>query len=164
SQRWPARPMGCRRTSGCRSRPRSTSSTKAARASPARWPSCAEHTSNPTDSCPSYAHLQSHPQDSLSRAGRAARARRDARHPRCPYKDGPGEINVPICVGGMVVNPGDIVVGDQDGLLAIPQEGVAALIDKARAVLDAEAETMRAMREGRWNRAFIDVLEARCNN
>ncbi|HMC17365.1 MAG TPA: RraA family protein [Albitalea sp.] len=83
---------------------------------------------------------------------------------RGPYKDGPGEINVPICVGGMVVNPGDIVVGDQDGLLAIPQEGVAALIDKARAVLDAEAETMRAMREGCWNRAFIDVLEARCNN
>ena len=83
---------------------------------------------------------------------------------RGPYKDGPGEINVPISVGGMVVNPGDIVVGDQDGLLAIPQEDVEELIDKARAVLEAEAETMRAMREGRWNRAFIDVLEARCNN
>ena len=83
---------------------------------------------------------------------------------RGPYKDGPGEINVTISVGGMVVNPGDIVVGDQDGLLAIPQEGVGELIDKARGVLAAEAETMRAMKEGRWNRAFIDVLEARCNN
>ena len=83
---------------------------------------------------------------------------------RGPYKDGPGEINVPVSVGGMVVHPGDIVVGDQDGLLAIPQEDVEELIDKARAVLEAEAETMRAMREGRWNRAFIDVLEARCNN
>ena len=83
---------------------------------------------------------------------------------RGPYKDGPGEINVPICVGGMVVNPGDIVVGDQDGLLAIPQEGIGELIDKARGVLAAEAETMRAMKEGRWNRTFIDVLEARCHN
>lgn len=83
---------------------------------------------------------------------------------RGPYKDGPGEINVPVSVGGMVVNPGDIVVGDQDGLLAIPQEGVEQLIEKARAVLDAEAETMRAMKEGRWNRAFIDELEARCAN
>ena len=83
---------------------------------------------------------------------------------RGPYKDGPGEINVPICVGGMVVNPGDIVVGDQDGLLAIPQEGVGELIHKARAVLTAEAETLRAMKEGRWSRAFIDALEARCNN
>jgi RraA family protein len=83
---------------------------------------------------------------------------------RGPYKDGPGEINVTVSVGGMVVNPGDIIVGDQDGLLAIPQDGVEALIDKARGVLDAEAETMRAMKEGRWNRAFIDALEARCNN
>jgi regulator of RNase E activity RraA len=83
---------------------------------------------------------------------------------RGPYKDGPGEINVTVSVGGMVVNPGDIVVGDQDGLLAIPQEGVEELIGKARNVLQAEAETMRAMKEGRWNRAFIDALEARCNN
>jgi regulator of RNase E activity RraA len=83
---------------------------------------------------------------------------------RGPYKDGPGEINVPISVGGMVVNPGDIVVGDQDGLLAIPQLGINELIDKARAHLDAEAKTIQAMKEGRWDRSFIDVLEARCNN
>ena len=83
---------------------------------------------------------------------------------RGPYKDGPGEINVTVSVGGMVVNPGDIVVGDQDGLLAIPQDGVGELIEKARGVLAAEAETLRAMEEGRWNRAFIDALEARCNN
>lgn len=83
---------------------------------------------------------------------------------RGPYKDGPGEINVPVSVGGMVVNPGDIVVGDQDGLLAIPQDDAQHVIEKALAVLEAEAETMRAMKEGRWNRAFIDALEARCNN
>jgi len=50
---------------------------------------------------------------------------------RGPYKDGPGEINVPVSVGGMVVNPGDIVVGDQDGLLAIPQQDAAHVIEKA---------------------------------
>jgi RraA family protein len=83
---------------------------------------------------------------------------------RGPYKDGPGEINVTVSIGGMVVNPGDIIVGDQDGLLAIPQDDALALIDKARGVLEAEAETMRAMKEGRWSRAFIDALEARCNN
>lgn len=83
---------------------------------------------------------------------------------RGPYKDGPGEINVPVSVGGMVVNPGDIVVGDQDGLLAIPQIDAGEVIEKARAVLEAEAETIRAMKEGRWNRAFVDALEARCNN
>jgi len=83
---------------------------------------------------------------------------------RGPYKDGPGEINVPISVGGMVVNPGDIVVGDQDGLLAIPPADAARVIEKARAVLVAEEKTMAAMREGRWDRSFIDALEARCAN
>ncbi|NPC57220.1 RraA family protein [Caenimonas soli] len=83
---------------------------------------------------------------------------------RGPYKDGPGEINVPISVGGMVVNPGDIVVGDQDGLLAIPQQGIEELIEKAIAHLHAEAKTIQAMKEGRWDRSFIDALEARCNN
>ena len=83
---------------------------------------------------------------------------------RGPYKDGPGEINVPVSVGGMVVNPGDVVVGDQDGLLAIPPEDVPWLIDKARGVLATEAETIRAMKEDRWDRSFIDALEALCNN
>ncbi|KAF1022383.1 MAG: 4-hydroxy-4-methyl-2-oxoglutarate aldolase/4-carboxy-4-hydroxy-2-oxoadipate aldolase [Paracidovorax wautersii] len=83
---------------------------------------------------------------------------------RGPYKDGPGEINVPIAVDGMVVNPGDIVVGDQDGLLAIAPVDAARVIEKARAVLAAEDKTMAAMREGRWDRSFIDALEARCAN
>lgn len=83
---------------------------------------------------------------------------------RGPYKDGPGEINVPVCVGGMVVQPGDIVVGDQDGLLAIPPDDVEAVLAGARKTLENEANTLRAMREGRWDRSFIDALEARCNN
>jgi regulator of RNase E activity RraA len=83
---------------------------------------------------------------------------------RGPYKDGPGEINVTVSVGGMVVNPGDIVVGDQDGLMAFPPDEAELLIEKARAHLETEAETMRAMKEGRWDRSFIDALEARCPN
>lgn len=83
---------------------------------------------------------------------------------RGPYKDGPGEINVTVSVGGMVVNPGDVIVGDQDGLLAMAPADVPELIAKAQAVLEAEARTMKAMAEGRWDRSFIDALEARCNN
>lgn len=83
---------------------------------------------------------------------------------RGPYKDGPGEINVPVSVGGMVVNPGDVVVGDQDGLMAFAPDDAAWLIEKAHAHLATEAETFRAMKEGRWDRAFIDALEARCAN
>lgn len=39
---------------------------------------------------------------------------------RGPYKQGPGAINVPISVCGQVVNPGDLVVGDEDGVVTFP--------------------------------------------
>ncbi len=38
---------------------------------------------------------------------------------RGPYKDGPGEINVPIAIDGMVIQPGDLIVGDADGVLCV---------------------------------------------
>jgi regulator of RNase E activity RraA len=83
---------------------------------------------------------------------------------RGPYKDGPGEINVPVTVGGMVVNPGDIVLGDQDGLLAFAPSLAPDLIEKALTQHQREEATMQAIREGRWDRSFVDALEARCMN
>ena len=38
-----------------------------------------------------------------------------------PYKTGPGEVNVPVSIGGMLINPGDLVVGDEDGLSRSPR-------------------------------------------
>lgn len=83
---------------------------------------------------------------------------------RGPYKDGPGEINVAVNIGGMVVNPGDIIVGDQDGLLSFAPSLAAVVIDKALAQHQREEATMQAIREGRWDRSFVDALEARCMN
>lgn len=83
---------------------------------------------------------------------------------RGPYKDGPGAINVPVTVGGMVVRPGDLIVGDQDGLLAFAPDTARALIEKAETQRAREEATMQAMREGRWDRSFIDALESRCAN
>jgi len=54
-------------------------------------------------------------------------------HNHCgPYKHGPGKINVPVAVGGEVVNPGDIVVGDEDGLVVFPVAAAEDLIAAAR--------------------------------
>jgi regulator of RNase E activity RraA len=83
---------------------------------------------------------------------------------RGPYKDGPGAINVPISVGGMPVRPGDIVVGDQDGLVVISPEDAPTVTEKALKQHAAEEATIQAIREGRWDRSFVDVLEARCQN
>lgn len=83
---------------------------------------------------------------------------------RGPFKDGPGEINVPINIGGMVVNPGDIIAGDQDGLIAFAPVLAQEVITKALAQHEKEEATMQAIREGRWDRSFVDALEARCMN
>jgi regulator of RNase E activity RraA len=83
---------------------------------------------------------------------------------RGPYKDGPGAINIPVSVGGMTVMPGDIVVGDQDGLVAFSADQALAIVEKALRQRDAEESTMQAIREGRWDRSFVDALEARIVN
>ena len=49
--------------------------------------------------------------------------------PQGPYKNGPGEINVPVSCGGQVVFPGDILVGDMDGICVIRAVEAAGLID-----------------------------------
>jgi 4-hydroxy-4-methyl-2-oxoglutarate aldolase len=52
--------------------------------------------------------------------------------PRAPQKNTPGSINVPVQVGGIVVSPGDIVIGDDDGVVVVPRAAAAAVLEKAR--------------------------------
>ena len=61
--------------------------------------------------------------------------------PRAPQKSTPGSINVPVHVGGIVINPGDIVVGDDDGVVAVPLAMAEQVLAKAlqRDRLEAEA-------------------------
>jgi regulator of RNase E activity RraA len=52
-----------------------------------------------------------------------------------PY-DGPGEVNVPVACGGVVVRPGDIIVADVNGIVVVPQESAewaAGAVDALRA-------------------------------
>lgn len=48
-----------------------------------------------------------------------------------PPIDGPGEVNVPVACGGVVVRPGDIVVADRNGIVAIPQEAAEWVLQQA---------------------------------
>jgi len=75
---------------------------------------------------------------------------------RGPYKNGPGEINVPIMMGGAPVNPGDIIVGDADGLVAVPQELAAQVLASAKAILAKETASMKQILAGTVDRAWVD--------
>ena len=73
---------------------------------------------------------------------------------RCPFKNGPGAINVPVTVGGMLVHPGDIVVGDGDGVVAFPQAVASELLAAVRAQEAKEADILQSIREGRYTGAY----------
>lgn len=73
---------------------------------------------------------------------------------RGPYKNGPGEINVPVTIGGSVISPGDIVVGDEDGVVSFPAAGAATLLEAVRVQIKREEETLKAIREGRYQGSY----------
>jgi RraA family protein len=64
---------------------------------------------------------------------------------RGPYKDGPGEINVPISIGGMVIEPGDLIVGDDDGLVCVPHAQAEAIFELASLKHQTELSTFDAI-------------------
>lgn len=55
-------------------------------------------------------------------------------------KNGPGETNVPISCGGAQVNPGDIIVGDVDGVVVIPQERAEEVLEGAKKKIASDDE------------------------
>jgi RraA family protein len=70
---------------------------------------------------------------------------------RGPYKTGPGAINVPVSVGGCTVNPGDIVVGDADGVVTFPPALAERLSEAVRAQEARETEVLQLIRAGRYD-------------
>lgn len=76
---------------------------------------------------------------------------------RGPYKDGPGEINIAIAIDGMVIEPGDLVLGDGDGVLCVPFSLTDDIYKAAKAKHDAETKQLAAIRAGRSDRSWVDA-------
>lgn len=58
-----------------------------------------------------------------------------------------GTVNQPIVIGGVTINPGDIVSADDDGVVIVPKETIAAVVKNSAARDAKEAEIMKALRE-----------------
>ena len=76
---------------------------------------------------------------------------------RGPYKDGPGEINVPIAIDGMVVQPGDLVIGDADGLLCVPYDRVEEVLAASRDKVALEQKTLANIAAGTHHTTWVDA-------
>ena len=73
-----------------------------------------------------------------------------------PLHRGPGEINFPISAGGIVVNPGDIVVGDGNGVVVVRREVADDLLQRLTAKKAAEADYTAAVARGDFSNAWVD--------
>lgn len=79
----------------------------------------------------------------------------------------PGEINVPICCGGVIVHPGDIVVCDEEGGVVVPREEAAAVAEslkeyRLRATLqDWDADEIDRRKKEIDRQYFDEVFQAR---
>ena len=82
--------------------------------------------------------------------------------PGGPYKEGPGEVNVPIACGGISVNPGDIILADPDGVIVIPRKDAAVSLEEARKFQAADEAKLEASKNGTAKREWVDkALEAK---
>lgn len=73
--------------------------------------------------------------------------------PRGPYKSGPGEINTPVTCGGVVVFPGDIIVGDEDGVVVVRPAEAADIAKRAHARHRKEELTRQTIVQGTYDRS-----------
>ena len=84
---------------------------------------------------------------------------------RGPYKDGPGEINVSVAIDGMVVKPGDLIIGDWDGVLCVPIKEVDSILKKTEEKQASEIQEMKKIEAGEWDRSWVDkiLIERGCD-
>jgi regulator of RNase E activity RraA len=65
-----------------------------------------------------------------------------------PPNDGPGEVNVPVACGGVVVRPGDIIVADRNGVVAVPQEAAEWVLQQAAELRSRFAKIQPVLERG----------------
>lgn len=74
-------------------------------------------------------------------------------------KNQPGRINVPISIGDVAINPGDIIVGDRDGLVVVPRNEVDAAINNSLAREEKENRFREQIRNGATTAELLGLNE-----
>ena len=84
--------------------------------------------------------------------------------PNGPYKDACGEINVPVSMGNVVIQPGDLIVADADGIVAIRKQEAVSVAEQARKITQAGLEKLRSIeKKGSVDMAWLyDKLSKSC--
>lgn len=75
-----------------------------------------------------------------------------------PLHRGPGEINFPVSAGGIVVQPGDLIVGDLNGVVVVPRGIIEELLRRLQTRAEAEAAYVASVARGDFSNAWVDAL------
>ena len=75
-----------------------------------------------------------------------------------PLHRGPGEVNYPIACGGVVINPGDVIIADHAGIVAIPRSFVADVLSYLEERKAGQAEYMQAVQRGDFSNEWVDAI------
>lgn len=78
--------------------------------------------------------------------------------PRGTFKKDPGSVNVPISCGNVNVNPGDIILGDSDGVIVVPRERAQEVLEAAKKIEEKEMAIQKQIEMGEY---LFDILELR---
>ncbi|GAA2564157.1 RraA family protein [Pseudonocardia hydrocarbonoxydans] len=77
--------------------------------------------------------------------------------PMGPLHRGPGEINYPVACGGVVVNPGDVIVADAAGVVCVPRLVAEELLGRLEAQSESSASYLAAVQRGEFSNAWVDT-------
>jgi regulator of RNase E activity RraA len=75
-----------------------------------------------------------------------------------PLHRGPGEINYAISCGGIVVNPGDVIIADLSGIVLVPKECAEDILRRLDAQKAHQETYLAAVRRGEFSNAWVDEL------
>jgi RraA family protein len=78
--------------------------------------------------------------------------------PLGPLHRGPGEVNLPVSAGGVVVNPGDVIVGDLNGVVVVPRDIAPDLLERLRGRASTEASYVAAVARGEFSNTWVDDI------
>lgn len=78
--------------------------------------------------------------------------------PAGPHKGCGGRVNMPVSCGGQVIDPGDVLVGDSDGVVVIPGKMAAVVLAKARAKCDLERQWFARVEQGSDTADFLGFM------
>ncbi len=77
--------------------------------------------------------------------------------PNAPISSSDSQINVPVSVGGQLVHPGDIILGDENGIVVIPQRYAEDVLAASREILKKEDQAMADIAAGKFISPTLDA-------